>query len=249
MFALDHGLGRADAVRLPAGTIHVWTVHLDQPAPVVSALEAILSTDELNRANRFAFDHLRRRFVVCRGALRQTLGAYVGVRPESIAFEYGRRGKPALRHDGSFRPQFNVSHAEELAAIAVSAEQPVGVDVEWLQRTVDFEGLATRFFSNAETLDLLSLARHDRRAGFYNGWTRKEAYIKAIGDGLACPLDSFTVALRPGDHAEMRWIAGDDAARWTVQRFYPAPGYVGAVAAPFRLSEVCERTWTDVASR
>ncbi len=213
--------------RLDARDLHVWTVGLDQPPDVCARLETVLSSDERERARRFVFERDTRRFVVCRAALRRVLAQYTGTAPEALVFAYGDRGKPSLPEmPGLF---FNVTHAASLGVIAVAATD-VGIDVEALERNVEFEDLAARFFSAEEARELCALPADARRAAFFNCWTRKEAYIKAIGDGLSCPLDSFAVTLRPSEPALMRWIEGDDESAWHLRAFTPAEGYVGAVA-------------------
>lgn len=226
--------------------IHVWAVPLDQPCGTGTPLEGLLSSDERQRADRFVFDRDRRRYVACRTALRRALGAYLGAPAASLTFSYGERGKPALASVGRGEIEFNVSHAADLAVFAVTRGTAVGVDVESLERTVDFEGLATRFFSSDEARQLLALSPAARPAAFFNCWTRKEAYVKAIGDGLACPLDSFAVSLIDGERAAMRWIRGDDARSWRLDAFTPAAGFVGAVAVRGALDVIRLRYWTEL---
>jgi len=231
---------------IAAATIDLWVVSLAQPASVCRELRHLLSADEIARADRFVFDLDRLRYVACRGALRQVLGGYLGARPESLTFGYGDRGKPGLYGAGSGQLRFNVSHAAGLAVFAVSDAGGVGVDVECMARTVDFEALASRFFSPEEAKDLLGLPEASRREAFFNCWTRKEAYIKAIGDGLACPLDSFAVTLRPGDPPAFRWIGGDAAGDWQLWAFRPAARYIGAVATRSRVNGIRLRRWDRV---
>jgi 4'-phosphopantetheinyl transferase len=217
----------ADRRAADIDAIDVWVVALDGPGPAAAA--EVLSADEIARAERFVFDRDRRRFAACRRALRHVLSGYTGIAPEALVFAYGRNGKPSL--DGSDDGlAFNVSHAEERAVIAVSGAGDLGVDIECTTRTVDFEGLADRFFSPVESSELRALPASGRRQAFYNCWTRKEAYIKATGDGLACPLQSFAVTLQAAAPPAFRWIEGDAAAQWRLFAFSPGPAYVGAAA-------------------
>lgn len=232
---------------LSESDLHVWAVRLDQSFDTVVALERLLTCDERHRADRFVFERDRRRFVVCRAALRTVLGGYLGCNPAALRFSYGDRGKPSLAVNDRAPVQFNVSHAVGVGVVVVGTK-PVGVDVERLDRTVDFEALAARFFSREEATEVLSLPREKRREGFFNAWTRKEAYIKAIGDGLACPLHSFAVTLRPGLPAAMRWIDGDDARLWCLRGFSPATGYVAAVATRSSPASLTQKRWSDVTS-
>jgi 4'-phosphopantetheinyl transferase len=222
------------------GVIRVQSVWLDQPDTSYARLFGLLSADEQTRASRFIFDRDRRHYVVCRGALREALGQLLDRDPASLAFTYSERGKPALSDTDL---DFNVSHSAGLALFAFSADGPIGVDVEHVQRLVDAEALASRFFSPDETEDLLTVTAAERAQAFFNCWTRKESYIKAIGDGLSCPLDSFSVTLRPGSPAAIRRIDGDDATQWQLATFAPADGYVASVAARQQAALTIEREW------
>jgi 4'-phosphopantetheinyl transferase len=227
------------------GVVRIESVWLDQPDEVYARLHRLLSADERARAARFVFERDRHRFVVCRGALREALGALIDGEPARLAFSYSRHGKPALLHSDV---EFNVSHAAGLALFAFSKGTAVGVDVESLERRVDSETLAARFFSRDEANDLLMLPPPQRSEAFFNGWTRKESYIKAIGAGMSRPLDSFSVTLRPADPVVIRRIDGDDAREWQLTAFRPAPGFVAACATrrPAAPTYVCE--WRDAAS-
>jgi 4'-phosphopantetheinyl transferase len=229
------GSGAAPGRTLDVKTIDVWTVALD--APLDQSLTDLLSADEVARAERFVFERDRRRFLACRRALRQVLSSYVGVPPQALAFVYGGKGKPALE-DASSGLRFNVSHSEECAVIGVSRSGELGIDVECTTRTVDFEGLAERFFSREEAAEFCAVPAASRRQAFFNGWTRKEAYIKAIGEGLACPLDSFAVTLEPGASAGFRRIDGDAVDAWRLWAFSPSDLYVGAVATRAKIDAI-----------
>jgi 4'-phosphopantetheinyl transferase len=220
-------------------------VELDRPAAAVDSLSRVLSHDERYRADRFIFDRDRVRYITCRGVLRTALGAYLNQRPESVAFAYAKYGKPELDGVARGRLAFNVSHAAGLGVFAFAAAGALGVDVEQLERQVDIESLATRFFAPEEARELLALPASLRGEAFFNCWTRKEAYVKALGDGLTRPLHSFAVSLRPGDRAAMRWIDGDDARRWRLSAFEPAAGYVAAVAGLEAWNGLRLRHWTD----
>jgi 4'-phosphopantetheinyl transferase len=232
-----------------AESVDLWAIHLDRPAHEYRRLRSLLDVTERCRADRFLFERDRHHYVVCRGTLRLLLSQYVGKAPAAIAFLYGERGKPAIRlAPGEPDLQFNVSHAAGLAVCAVTAGTGIGVDIEWTGRTVEFASLAGRFFSADESGELLALPPAVQRAAFFNCWTRKEAYIKAIGDGLSCPLDAFSVTLRPGEPARLRSIGGDpvEAARWALHAFGPAPGYVGALAVRAPVRSITLRRWQGI---
>jgi 4'-phosphopantetheinyl transferase len=213
--------------------VHVWRVWLDRPAASVDSLAATLAADERERADRFLHADLRRRFVVGRGALRSILSRYLGRPPAAIRFEYGRQGKPALADDRGLSPLgFNLSHSHELALCAVALGREVGVDVERERTVANLSQIAERFFSRSERLALHALPPTDQTRAFFTCWTRKEAYIKARGEGLRIPLDAFDVTLLPDEPAHLLATRHDpgDVHRWSLRELEPGPGYVGALA-------------------
>jgi 4'-phosphopantetheinyl transferase len=214
---------------LGPGEVHVWSVDLDPPPALAAALGRLLAPDERERAARFRFDEHRRRYAVGRGALRTLLGAYVGERPEALRFGYGPRGKPELADFPALG--FNLSNSEDLALVGVLRGREIGVDVEYMKPMPDLAQIAERFFCAAETAKLLALPEERRREAFFNCWTRKEAYLKAVGEGLAAPLDSFEVTLTPDEEARMLFLKGDAGAaeRWFYRHLRPAPDYIGAL--------------------
>ena len=218
---------------LPAGRVHLWSLRLDPPAEQVAALERLLARDELERARRFRFERHQRQYIVGRGALRTLLGAYLGLPPERIEFAYGPRGKPFLAPTLAGRgPQFNLSNSDERALIGLVRGLEIGVDLEYRKPMPDCEEIAERFFSESERQVLRALPPALKEEAFFNCWTRKEAYLKAVGEGLAAPLDSFDVTLAPGEPARMLTLRGDaePARRWFFHPLVPAPEYVGALA-------------------
>jgi 4'-phosphopantetheinyl transferase len=218
---------------LGPGEIHIWSVRLDPAAADVERLGRSLSSDEWERAHRFRFDKHRRQYIVGRGALRTLLAAYAGGRPEAVRFRYGHRGKPFLDTPlDAGGLQFNLSNSDELALVGFVAGPEIGVDVEYLKPMPDCEQISERFFSESERKELRSIPGPRKEEAFFNCWTRKEAYLKAVGEGLAAPLDSFDVTLAPGEPPRMLTLEGDAerAARWFFHHLRPAEDYVGAVA-------------------
>jgi 4'-phosphopantetheinyl transferase len=205
---------------------------LDAGAEAVRASAALLSETERQRASRFAFDRDRRRFIVARAQLRLLLAARLGVRPESVELVYGPRGKPALsRRFADYDLRFNVSHSEDVAVYAFALGREIGIDVEAVREIPDADDIAARFFSRCEYQAYRALERGDKPLGFFNCWTRKEAFIKARGDGLHYPLDRFDVSLAPGEPANILRVEstpGEDC-EWTLDSFVPEPGFIGAV--------------------
>ncbi len=218
---------------LGEGELHLWAIPLDPPPERLAALGAALSADEWERAHRFRFEIHRRRFVAGRGALRALLGGYLGIAPGRLAFTYGERGKPDLAPGLVPRPlHFNLSHSHELGLLGVTWTREVGVDVEHLKPMDDLGTIAERFFAAAENASLRALPAEEHERAFFRCWTRKEAYLKAVGVGLAAPLDSFVVTLAPGEPARMLSLEGraEAGARWRMWHLEPAPGYLGAAA-------------------
>jgi 4'-phosphopantetheinyl transferase len=230
--------------KLEEDEVHVWRVSLQRSEADVIRLRDTLSADEAARADRFHFERDRRHFIAGRGLLRTLLAGYLGRRPAELRFAYGPHGKPLLAETGPLR--FNLAHSQGLALIAITLGREVGVDVEWLDRTIRHEEIAQRFFSPREQAALAALPAELRAEAFFLCWTRKEAYLKAHGGGLSVPLDSFDVSLTPGAPAELLEVRGKpvEAGRWSLLALEPGPGYVGAVAAEGRSWRLWCGEWT-----
>jgi 4'-phosphopantetheinyl transferase len=216
-----------------AGHVDVWAATLDPAPDRRGRLEALLADDERARAARFVFERDARRFRVARATLREILGAYLGMAPARLGFVYAAAGKPALAAPfAAAGLEFNVSHSGEIALYGVGRHRPLGVDVEQIRPLDDLEALAERNFSAAERRALLALPPGQRASAFFACWTRKEAFIKALGDGLSHPLDAFTVSLAAGEPARFVEIRGEvaAAARWTLAAVDVGAGYAAAVA-------------------
>ena len=223
--------GADHALQLPTSELHVWAIPLDLPAAEVSELSHVLSEDELSRAARFRFVLQRRRYIAGRCALRSILAAYVGKRARALKFFYGPQGKPYLAWPDR-GVQFNFSNSEGHAICAVMRGTEIAADLEMVRDLSDYETIAKQFFSPGETEALLSLPLGSRQEAFVNCWTRKEAFLKALGSGLALPLDSFEVSLRPGDHARLLSVGGNsaEASGWTLISMSPLPNFVASIA-------------------
>jgi 4'-phosphopantetheinyl transferase len=218
---------------LSSDEVHVWRASLGQPTSRVEQLVRTLSDDERGRAERFHSERDRTRFVVARGTLRSILGHYLGVEPGRVQFEYGPRGKPHMAEPfANLALRFNLAHSHDWALYAFAHHREVGIDLERACPLPDAEEIATRFFSARESAAWRALSPNRRQQAFYLCWTRKEAYIKAIGDGLALPLDQFDVSLAPTEPARLLRVEGNpkEAKRWSLQTLEPAPGYVAALA-------------------
>jgi 4'-phosphopantetheinyl transferase len=225
-------LDAPSSLSLSSGEVHVWRAHLEQPPEVLQRLLRTLDIDEQTRASRFYFEKHRRRFIAARGVLRSLLGRYLEVKPEEVRFAYGQYGKPALdaaHHAGVLR--FNASHSHELAVYAFAQDHDVGIDVEYIKEDFATQEIAERFFSKYEVQVFRALPHEEQGAGFFRCWTRKEAYIKAIGSGLSHPLDQFDVTLAPNEPAALLrdYRDAEGATRWGIDLDLAA-GYVGALA-------------------
>ena len=194
---------------------------------------ALLSASELERARRFVFNRDRRRFIAGRAQLRRLLGERLAIHPKSVELTYGAHGKPAVANSAL---HFNVSHCDDLAVYAFSFGRAVGVDVESVRPMPEGRDIAARYFSQTENQAWLALDRCDRPVGFFNCWTRKEAFIKAIGDGLSYPLDRFDVSLAPEEPARILRVENTpgDECGWSIESFFPAPGFVAAAVVDRR---------------
>jgi 4'-phosphopantetheinyl transferase len=223
---------------LTGGEVHLYIVQLESSENNFAQAFSWLSPDEVERADRFRFERHRSAFVLGRAVLRALVASYLRIAPEEASFTYGPKGKPALGavasplREAADSFHFNVSNSGDLAAYAFTLDCEIGVDIEHRRRLLEIEGIARRFFAPDEVSELMGLPEGERHEGFFNCWTRKEAYIKAVGDGLSVPLDSFEVTLQPGVAARMIALDGSVAAaqRWTLQAFTPAPDYAGAIA-------------------
>lgn len=233
--------------------VHVWRAELNQEASIVRACYEILQPEEQQRADKFHFPRDREHFVVARAVLRQILGGYLSSAPEQIRFTYNQYGKPALAGlGGDDSLCFNVSHSKGIALYAIARGRRVGLDIEHVREDFDALTLAERFFSPAEVAALRELLPEQQIGAFFNCWTRKEAYIKALGEGLSHPLAGFSVSLAPGEPAALLSTDDDaqEASRWSLVELSPGDGYVAALACEgHRPPLVRCRQWCTEVSR
>ncbi len=223
--------------------VHLWRVSLLHPPFPSDMLWRVLNEKEQARAGRYRFERDRRRFVAARGMLRVILARYAGVSPAAIRFEYSDYGKPSLPD----RPDlaFNATDSGELMAVGVAQNRLLGVDIEQVRD--DFGGLeiAERFFSSAEVATLRALPSHEQARAFFRCWTRKEAFIKAIGEGLSYPLHQFDVTLGPDEPPRLLRVAGEPDAprRWFLADFPLDPNYEGAIIAEMPVTDISYWSW------
>lgn len=215
---------------LAAGELQVWLVDLDLPPLATARLDAHLSPDERRRADRFRFEVHRRRFATGRGLLRELLGRILDADPAGLRFEYSEKGKPSLAGMADLR--FNLSHSQNGALIAVARGRELGVDIEAVRPLDDAPMLVERFFAPSERRVFAEVPEAKRLACFYTGWTRKEAYVKARGDGLSLPTTAFEVEIAPGSDARLVRFEREpeEVVRWSLAGLEPADGFLGALA-------------------
>ena len=221
------------APQLPAlDEVHVWQFDLDTQSVGDGQWESLLSSDERERALRFHFPLHRRRFAATRGFLRIVLGAYLDTDPKTLCFRYSDKGKPALDGTHATSPlRFNLSHSENVVLLAVAFGREIGVDVEYMRPDFELESIAQRFFSAAERESFDTIVVAQKCLAFFNCWTRKEAFIKAKGDGLSLPLDQFDVSLTPAAPAEILATRPDagEKTHWSLRPLVAGPDYAAAL--------------------
>lgn len=218
------------SLSLESGDVHVWRVDLVQPDDIVQKFRATLENEEIFRADRFHFEKDRRAFTVSRGFLRHVIGRYLETKPEAVRFSYGPYGKPVL--NGEYKDsavRFNMSHSRAVGLVAVTEGRELGVDVEYIRADFATEDIARRFFSAREVEAFNALPNEEKVAAFFRCWTRKEAYIKAIGRGLSQPLDGFDVTLVPDVPPALLRADDDDASRWSLTDIEVSEDYAAAL--------------------
>ena len=216
--------------RLEAAEVHVYSVSLTQPQQMLARLASMLSEDERERAGRFHFQIHSSRFMAGRGLLRLLLGRHLEREPAELDFIYQPGGKPELGPSQG-GVHFNLAHFEDTLLLAVSRLGPLGVDLERVRDLPDLEGLVGRFFSVREATAFARLPAPEKPQAFFNLWTRKEAWLKATGDGIAQGLDKVEVTFLPKEPARLLALPASDAPQdWTLHELQPAPGFVGALA-------------------
>lgn len=211
------------------GELHIWQIPLDRSEQDRSRVFPYLSSDERDRAARFHFDVHRAQFIVGRGMLRTVLGGYLNLEPGKLTFAYGMRGKPGLP-DQSLR--FNLAHSGGLGVLAVTRHRELGIDIERIRPLENWAGVMNSFFSIAEQEAIRSLPETLGLSAFFTCWTRKEAYVKATGEGIGVPLDRFNVSVLPGSEPRLLHVEGNaaEASRWQFHNLPLPADYIGVVA-------------------
>ena len=234
---------RTDDTALSVDEVRIWRLNLDDADAVAAVCGTALSPDERARGARFRDPVNQTRFTAVRGWLREVLSGYVDQSPADLRFRYGLQGKPALASLNPLDVRFNVSHSGGIALLAVGRGREIGVDVE--RARGGKLRLAERFFSDDEVGRLRELAEDEQVNAFYRCWTRKEAFVKARGEGLSLPLNRFAVSLGPGEPPALRWVAEDrrEATRWTVHDLPAIPGYAAALVVEGEIRSLACARW------
>jgi 4'-phosphopantetheinyl transferase len=220
-------------MQLNSTELHVWKISLEIPDRQLEQLRSVLCAEEISRAESFHFENDRRHFIAARGFLRVVVADYIGTAPSAVRFSYNEFGKPGLDGMGAIPDfKFNLSHSGGLALIAVAMARDVGVDIERIDDSVNVGEVAEHFFSPVELATLTALPPPQRILGFFNCWTRKEAYIKARGMGLSIALDSFDVSLTPGARSDLIMTETSSGALvWKIEKLEVDQGFAAAIAA------------------
>jgi len=226
--------------------VHIWTASLVSSSQSLQGFWGELSGDERAKASRYRFARDRDRYVAARGILRRLLREYTGIEPRTLQFEYSVYGKPSLKR-GSVEKDFcfNLSHSRDITVYAITGGAAVGVDVEYIHPEMAWTEIAGNFFSREEVQALRRLPLESRTLGFFSCWTRKEAYIKARGEGLSLPLHHFQVSVDPYGPAELLSHFDDpsETNHWSLRQIVPVQGYMAAVAAQMRSFTILNRMW------
>ena len=220
-------------IGLGAGHVHVWSAELSRPTAQVRELTRFLAPDEYVRAQGFRFERDRRRFIVARGLLRVLAGRYLDADPAQLSFGHGRHGKPFLT-DGcqGCDIQFNVARSHKLALLAFARSRRIGVDLERSRQIPEMAQIVGRVFTEQEQEVWVQTPSDQKLEAFYCTWTRKEAILKAFGQGLAYPMNTLDVGVK-GDPSSPSFPVDQIstlAACWSLLPMFPAPGYVAALA-------------------
>lgn len=226
---------------LGSDDVHLWRVSLRIASNQVQQFQGLLASDEMSRMKRFRFSSDRDCYIIVRGILRVLLGIYLQIPPRQIKFHYSERGKPILAAgQANLFLNFNVSHSHEQALLAFTYNRAIGVDLEYIRPDIVREHVAERFFSPQETNTLRMLPDSLQPVAFFNCWTRKEAFIKATGEGLSRPLDQFSVSLIPGEPARLLNIQPEssESFAWLLQELDVGSKYAAALAVQHPVNQI-----------
>jgi 4'-phosphopantetheinyl transferase len=232
MLTLSSWPSLADPPKLGQEEIHVWRVHVPDEKNVPPEWCTLLTQEETERVRRKRIPIDARRTLTSRACLRILLGGYLNIEPKDLKITTTEEGKPILDSQGPYAQiEFNVSHSGEWILFGFCHQRPLGIDIEY-HRELEFKDIVHDLFAPVEKMSWNDLDPAEHSAAFFSAWTRKEAYVKAIGLGLLKPLDSFAVSIGPASAPELLWCAENFNSRkqWSIIDIKPAPGYFGALA-------------------
>lgn len=235
-----------DFIRLKENEVHTWRLYHDQVNYPINNLKNLLAPDELKRSQKFRFTEHQNRFIISWALLRLILEIYLKTKASLIHFQYNPYGKPFLSNKSKGECiKFNMSHSGNISLYAVTRNREIGIDVEFIKSDIDELEIAKHFFSPHEIGELLQVPSQLRKKAFFDCWTRKEAFIKARGEGLSIPLDSFDVSLAPGQPARLMSTRSDksEISKWFLKELYPGPGYAGALVVEGTPSKIQYWQW------
>jgi 4'-phosphopantetheinyl transferase len=228
--------------------VHIWRASLTQDPATLSELWALLAPDERRRAEKYYRAVDRDRFIVARGVLRKIISVYLSISAGALQFAYNEYGKPTIAgHQNDRNLNFNLSHSNNLVLYAFRLEGGLGIDIEYIREDFATFEIAEHFFAKDEVDALRSLPVDQRVKAFFNCWSRKESYIKALGLGVSFPLDRFTVSLAPGDAPALLKVEDDDREpdRWKMYELLPGDGYAAAVIVENPQAVLRQWHWDD----
>ena len=226
---IDYAENRKLISKLSANAVHIWSASTDIDEKQLHYLQSIISEDEQKRAAKFYFEKDRVRFIVARGFLRMILACYIKKTPEEFRFRYNKFGKPSLENINNNNVQFNLSHSDKMIVYGFTSCRDIGIDIERIRTSEDTVQILDHFFSELEKEEFKMIPEEKKKETFYQCWTRKEAYIKARGEGLSIPLDDFSVTLIPGSPAKLIKADKDSAVtQWHMKDISVASGFAAA---------------------
>ncbi len=236
-------LNPPDSLILSEEEAHIWRADLELNESSQGSFLKLLSSDEKNRAQKFRFTKDSRNFIAARGILRSLISKYLEINPAEISFQYSEFGKPLFANNNSLH--FNISHSQNIALFAFTKKFNIGVDVEFVNPNIEVKDIATKFFSANEIMNLFALPEQEQTLGFFNCWTRKEAFIKAVGEGLSFPLDKFEVSLEPDKPAKLLATHWEPKAvsKWSMYSILPGSNFVGSLAIEGLIEQVKFWNW------
>ena len=207
--------------------VHVWRIDLSDIAEAMPKLSQLLSSDEQQKASRYHFEKDRNNFTIRRAVLRKVLSLYMDVTPAELHFIYNNFDKPALEADTSIR--FNASSSRGIGIVAIVLDTRIGIDIEFLDASFSKLEIAEKYFSTDEVRAIGDLQSELRTAAFFDCWTKKEAYVKAVGDGMSHPLPNLAISSeKPGSFSIA--ATSEEEKGWTVKSFIPEENYIASVA-------------------